>query len=100
MIAAVKAHFLHSRTIFVARVYSYLGVAVTAYDGANVYLQGADFTPLSTRALDYVGVPADLRGLTLTALLGVSGIMFEKLRHMTTTPLQPVSVQPVEPPSA
>lgn len=100
MIAAVKAHFLHSRTIFVARIYSYAGVAVTAYDGINMYVQGTDFTPLSTRALDYVGVPSDLRGLCVTGFVAATGLVFSKLRKLTTTPLQSVEPQPVEPPSA
>lgn len=94
MIAALKAHFLHSRTILIARVYSYAGVAVTAYDGVNTYVQGTDFTPLSTRALDYLAVPPDLRALCVTGFIAVTGLVFEKMRRISKTALQTV-----EPPS-
>lgn len=84
---AIKAHFKHSRTMFAARMYTYAGVLVTAWDGVQAYLQGNDFTPIYTRVLDFVGVPGDLRSLVISGVLALTGLLFAKLRALTTTPL-------------
>lgn len=83
----LKALFAHSRTVLAARLYTLAGTVVGAYDGFGAFLGGQDFTPITTRLLDAVHVPPDMRPLALAAFIGGTGELFVYLRKITTQSL-------------
>jgi hypothetical protein len=86
------ALFKKSETILMGRLLWVGGLFVTAYDAVAVFISSLDMTPLTTRALDALHVPPDMRGLTVTALIALVGRAITWLRARTTKPLELVAV--------
>jgi len=57
-----------------------------------VFISSLDLTPLTTRILDGLHIPSDMRGLTLTAFIAMMGRLILWLRKRTTKPLETVAV--------
>jgi hypothetical protein len=86
------ALYKKSETILVGRLLWVGGLIVTFYDGLAVFVRSLDITPLTTRLFDWLHVPADMRNLTVTAFIGVVGLIINSLRKATTKPLELVAV--------
>ena len=83
--------FRKSQTILVGRMFWLGGGLVTLYDAVAVYASSLDLTPITTRVLS--GVPEDMRGLVVSAIFGLIGLMINWLRQRTTKPLETVAVK-------
>lgn len=86
------ALFKKSEQVLAGRLLWFGGLIVTAYDAVGAYFSSLDFTPITTRVLDFLHVPQDLRGLTLSAFVTALGLMIVNLRKKVTKPLELVAV--------
>jgi hypothetical protein len=86
------ALFQKSETILMGRLLWVGGLFVTFYDGAAEFIHSLDLTPLTTRLFDWLGIPPDMRSLSMSAFIGILGLMINKLRKTTTKPLELVAV--------
>lgn len=86
------ALFKKSETILVGRLLWVGGLFVTFYDGIAVFFQTLDLTPITTRILDAMHIPTDMRGLTVTAFIAAMGRLITWLRDRTTQPIELVAV--------
>lgn len=86
------ALFQKSETILIGRLFWIGGLFVTFYDGIAVFFASLDMTPITTRILDWIHIPPDMRGLTVTAALAAIGRLITWLRATTTQPLELVAV--------
>jgi hypothetical protein len=86
------ALFKKSETVLVGRLVWFGGLLVTAYDGFMAYFSSLNFAPLTTRIMDFLHIPQDLRGVTLSAFVTALGLMIVRLRKTTTKPLELVAV--------
>jgi hypothetical protein len=84
--------FKKSETILVGRLLWVGGLFVTFYDGLATFVHSLDITPLTTRIFDWLQIPPDMRNLSATALVGLLGLMINKLRARTTKPLELVAI--------
>ena len=81
MLEKAKAFFRHSRQILIARLYVVAGVIV----GIAPMFAGVDTTPIWRRIFAFV--PDDLAPLAIGAAIGLTGLLFEYLRTLTTASL-------------
>jgi hypothetical protein len=72
-----------SRTILFARLYWVGGLVIGAHD--LIAQAGADWTPLVNEAAAFI--PERYRPLALAAFLFGTGVLYEWLRRITTTPV-------------
>lgn len=86
------ALFKKSETILMGRLLWVGGLIVTFYDGLAVFVHSLDLTPLTTRIFDWLQIPPDMRNLTVTAFIGIVGLIINRLRKTTTKPLELVAV--------
>ena len=86
------ALFKKSETILVGRLLWVGGLLVTSYDGIAVFASSLDLTPVTTRIFDALHIPPDMRGLTVTAFLGMIGLLMNWLRKRVTLPIEIVAV--------
>lgn len=86
------ALFKKSETILVGRLLWLGSLIVTFYDSLAVFVHSLDLTPLTTRVFDWLQVPPDMRNLTATAVIGIIGLLINRLRKTTTKPLELVAV--------
>jgi hypothetical protein len=86
------ALFKKSETILVGRLLWVGGLIVTFYDGLAVFIHSLDMTPVTTRIFDWLHIPSDMRSLSLSAFVGIIGLIINRLRKTTTKPLELVSV--------
>ena len=63
--------FSRSKTIFFARLYSFLGIIVAFHDFALPYFIGTDWTPFIIKAHQYIP------GYMIPLLIGGTGILLE-----------------------
>jgi hypothetical protein len=81
MLTRIKAFFSHSRTIFVARLYTLAGVLVAAMP----WVMGQDWTPVFNFV--FAHVPDAIRPMIISAAVGVflsvSGELFAWLRSIS-----------------
>ena len=98
---AELALFKKSETVLMGRLLSIGGAIVTAYDGFMAYFSGLSWTPLTTRVMDYLSVPVDMRPLAMSAAVSGLGVAIVSLRKRTTKPLSLVAVHDANvPPTA
>lgn len=93
------ALYQKSETMLLGRLTWFAGLLVTLYDGAAVFFQSLDLTPVTTRIFDALSVPQDLRGVVGAASLTALGLMITWLRKRTTKPLEVVAVPSTAPPA-
>lgn len=86
------ALFKKSETILFGRLLWVGGLFVTFYDGAATFIHSLDITPLTTRIFDWLQVPPDMRNLSISAFVGILGLLINRLRKTTTKPLELVAV--------
>lgn len=84
--------FKKSESVLIGRMLWIGGLFVTFYDGIAVFMSSLDLTPLTTRILDGLHIPSDMRGLTVTAFIAMLGRLVLWLRKRTTKPLEVVAV--------
>lgn len=94
------ALFRKSETVLIGRLVWLGGAIVTAYDGFIAYFSSLNFEPLTTRAMDFLHIPPDMRGVTLSAVVTALGLAIVRLRKATTRPLDLVSAPEALPPAA
>jgi len=92
--------FKKSETVLTGRLVWLGGAIVTAYDGFLAYFSSLNFQPVTTRVMDFLHVPQDMRGLTLSAFVTGLGLAIVRLRKTTTKPLDLVSAPDALPPAA
>jgi hypothetical protein len=86
------ALYKKSETILVGRLLWVGGLFVTFYDSIAVFASSLDLTPITTRVFDWLNIPPDMRGLTVSALAGILGLLINRLRSRVSKPLELVSV--------
>jgi hypothetical protein len=86
------ALFKKSETVLVGRLVWFGGLFVTLYDGFVAYFGSLNFEPLTSRVMDFLHIPTDLRGVTLSAFVTALGLAIVRLRKTTTKPLELVAV--------
>ncbi|HEY1215146.1 MAG TPA: hypothetical protein VGE93_16065 [Bryobacteraceae bacterium] len=86
------ALFKKSETILVGRLLWVSGLIVTFYDSLATFVHSLDLTPLTTRIFDWLQIPPDMRNLSVTAFVGILGLLINRLRKATTKPLELVAV--------
>jgi hypothetical protein len=86
------ALYRKSETILVGRLLWVGGLFVTFYDSVAVFASSLDLTPVTTRIFDWLSIPADMRGLTVSAFLGILGLLMNRLRNRTSRPIELVAV--------
>lgn len=86
------ALFKKSETILVGRLLWAGGLFVTFYDAIAVFASSLDLTPVTTRVFDWLSIPQDMRGLTVSAFLGALGLLINRLRNRTSKPIELVAV--------
>lgn len=86
IVAKAKAFFSHSRTVFVARVYTFVGVASSVVAYVLPWFEGQDFTPVFARL--FKDIPDDLRPLIISGAIVVTGELFVFLRKRTDESLE------------
>jgi hypothetical protein len=86
------ALFKKSETILMGRLLWVGGLFVSLYDGIAAFATSLDLTPITTRVFDWLSVPQDMRGLTVSALIGIIGLIINRLRATVTKPLELVAV--------
>lgn len=84
--------FKKSETILVGRLLWLGGLIVTFYDGIAVFFQSLDLTPLTTRMFDSMHVPADMRGMVVTAFITGLGYLISWMRKRVSKPMVLVSL--------
>lgn len=87
-----SALFKKSETILMGRLLWVGGLFVSLYDGLATFVHSLDITPLTTRIMDWLHVPQDLRGLTISSFIMALGLMINNLRAKITKPLELVAV--------
>ncbi|BBB99411.1 hypothetical protein [Bradyrhizobium elkanii] len=92
--------FKKSETILVGRLLWAGGLFVTFYDSLATFAQSLDLTPLTTRVFDWLQVPPDMRSLSMSAFIGILGLLINRLRKTTTKPLELVAVPDAKLPPA
>lgn len=80
-----------SETMLVGRLLSVGGFLITAYDSVAMYATSFDLTPVTGRVLSKV--PEDMRGLVVSGVLFVVGLLIAWLRKRTTKPLAEVAAE-------
>jgi hypothetical protein len=85
------ALYKKSETVLVGRLVWFGGLIVTGYDGFLAYFSSLNFEPLTTRVMDFLHIPPDMRGFTLSAFVTAIGLAIVRLRKTTTKPLELVS---------
>lgn len=91
-----RALYQKSETMLVGRLLSAGGFVVTAYDALAVIAPSLDLTPITNRLLS--PVPEDMRGLVVSAVMGLIGLLIAWLRKRTTKPLEVVALPETVPP--
>ena len=86
------ALFKKSETILMGRLLWIGSLFVSLYDGIAVYASSLDLTPITTRLMDFLHIPQDLRGLTVSGFLMAIGLMINNLRSKVTKPIELVAV--------
>jgi hypothetical protein len=86
------ALFKKSETVLVGRLVWFGGLIVTAYDGFVAYFSTLNYEPVTTRIMDFLHIPTDMRGFTLSAFVTALGLAIVRLRKTTTKPLELVAV--------
>jgi hypothetical protein len=86
------ALYKKSETVLAGRLLWLGGGVVTAYDAVGTWFNNLDFTPITTRIFDFIHIPQDLRGLTLSAFITAIGLMIVNLRKKVTKPLEVVAL--------
>ncbi|MBR0687360.1 hypothetical protein JQ594_15620 [Bradyrhizobium manausense] len=86
------ALYKKSETILLGRLLWTGGLFVTAYDSLAVFVSSLDLTPITTRVMDAISIPPDMRGLAVTAFIALLGRAITWLRTQTTKPLELVAV--------
>lgn len=86
------ALFKKSEQVLAGRLVWLGGGIVTIYDAVGAYFSNLDFTPITTRLFDWMHIPQDFRGLTLSAFVTALGLMIVNLRKKVTKPLELVAV--------
>ena len=86
------ALYQKSETILVGRLLWVGGLLVTAYDGLAAFATSLDLTPVTTRLFDALHVPQDMRSLSVSALIGLIGLLISWLRKRVTKPIEMVAV--------
>jgi hypothetical protein len=86
------ALYKKSETILVGRLLSVGAFVVTIYDGLATFVQSLDLTPVTTRIFDAPHIPPDMRNLSISAFIGIVGLLISYLRKRTTKPLELVAV--------
>jgi len=86
------ALYKKSETVLLGRLVWFSSLFVTFYDGFMAYFSTLNFEPLTTRMMDYLHIPPDLRGFTLSAFVTGLGLAIVRLRKTTTKPLELVAV--------
>ena len=86
------ALFKKSETILMGRLLWVGSLLVSLYDGIAVFATSLDLTPITTRIMDFLHIPQDLRGLTASGFVMAIGLMINRLRKMTTKPIELVAV--------
>lgn len=94
------ALFKKSETILVGRLLWVGGLFVTFYDAAATFLTTLDLTPITTRIFDWLQIPPDMRSLSISAFIGILGLLINRLRKTTTKPLELVAVPDAKLPPA
>ncbi|MCW2112466.1 hypothetical protein QIH87_14315 [Bradyrhizobium elkanii] len=94
------ALFKKSETILVGRLLWVGGLFVTFYDAAATFVHSLDLTPLTTRVFDWLQIPPDMRSLSMSAFIGILGLLINRLRKTTTKPLELVAVPDAKLPPA
>lgn len=94
------ALFKKSETILVGRLLWIGGLFVTCYDAAATFMHSLDLTPLTTRVFDWLQIPPDMRSLSMSAFIGIIGLLINRLRKTTTKPLALVAVPDAKLPPA
>jgi hypothetical protein len=94
------ALFKKSETILVGRLLWIGGLFVTFYDAAATFVHSLDLTPLTTRVFDWLQIPPDMRSLSMSAFIGILGLLINRLRKTTTKPLELVAVPDAKLPPA
>src|SRR6185369_9679106 len=84
--------FKKSETVLVGRLVWFGGLLVTAYDGFMAYFSSLNFAPLTTRIMDFLHVPEDLRAVVISAFVTALGLAIVRLRKTTTKPLELVAL--------
>lgn len=92
--------FKKSETILVGRLLWVGGLFVTFYDAAATFIHSLDITPLTTRIFDWLSIPPDMRSLSMSAFIGILGLLINRLRKTTTKPLELVAVPDAKLPPA
>lgn len=82
--------FKKSQAILVGRLLWFGGGLVTVYDSIAVFASSLDLTPITTRVLS--SVPEDMRGLVVSSIFGLIGLVINWLRKRTTKPIELVAV--------
>lgn len=85
------ALYKKSETILMGRLLWAGSLFVTAYDSIAVFASSLDLTPITTRLFDWLSIPPDMRGLTISAFIGIIGLMINRLRRTVTKPLDQVA---------
>lgn len=78
-----------SETILVGRMLWVGGAIVTAYDSLAVFASSLDLTPVTARLLYFV--PEDMRGIVVSAAIGLLGLIINWMRKRTSKPLELVA---------
>lgn len=86
------ALFKKSETILVGRLLWFGGLFVTFYDSIATFAHSLDLTPITTRIFDWLQIPPDMRSLSMSAFIGILGLLINRLRKTTTKPLELVAV--------
>jgi len=84
--------FKKSETILMGRLLWVGSLFVSLYDGIAVFASSLDLTPITTRIMDFLHIPQDLRGLTVSGFLMAIGLMINNLRKKVTKPIELVAV--------
>jgi len=86
------ALYKKSETVLLGRLVWFGSLLVTAYDGFMAYFSTLNFAPLTTRLMDFLHIPDDLRSFTLSAFVTALGLAIVRMRKTTTKPLELVAV--------
>lgn len=87
-----------SETLLFARLLSWVGVLITAYDFVVALAPGMDWTPVTSILLR--GVPESMRPVVASALVALIGLAMAHLRKLTTKPLELVAIPDKDMPPA
>ncbi|WP_375764243.1 hypothetical protein ACE10X_13250 [Bradyrhizobium sp. Pha-3] len=94
------ALYKKSETILFGRLVWVGSGIVWGYDSLAQFVPSLDLTPITTRLFDWLAVPPDMRSLSVTAFIGILGLLINKLRKTVTKPLELVAVPDAKLPPA